>query len=53
MHNNLQNELCRYIAVTVSTFKDITANGNVYENRHYLWDTLGILKAIAATTLPL
>jgi hypothetical protein len=28
--------------VTVSTFKDITANSDVYENRHYLWDTLSI-----------
>jgi hypothetical protein len=26
--------------VRVSTFKDITANGDVYGNRHYLWDTL-------------
>jgi hypothetical protein len=26
--------------VTVPAFKDITANDDVYENRHYLWDTL-------------
>jgi hypothetical protein len=26
--------------VTVSTIKDITANSDVYENRHYLWNTL-------------
>jgi hypothetical protein len=32
--------------VTISTFKDITANGDVYENRHYLWDTLSIYTAI-------
>jgi hypothetical protein len=37
---------CHWIAVTVSTLKDITANGGVYENRHYLWDTL--LKTVDA-----
>jgi hypothetical protein len=29
--------------VTASTFKNITANGDVYENQHYLWDTLSML----------
>jgi hypothetical protein len=28
--------------VTDSTFKDISANGDVYENRHYLWGTLSV-----------
>jgi hypothetical protein len=26
--------------MTVSAFKDITAKVDVYENRHYLWDTV-------------
>jgi hypothetical protein len=32
--------------VTVSTFKNITANGDAYENRRYLWDTFIICLSI-------
>jgi hypothetical protein len=37
--------------MTITAFKDITANVDVYENRHYLWDTLSTLIQMLFTTI--
>jgi hypothetical protein len=37
----------------ISTFQDITVNGDVYENRHYLWDTLSNLMFLLSLLLHL